>query len=311
MVVLHRLLWIYSTIRLVGLWALSNLRNGSILMQDLSQSEVRCHLCYRVSEWCRFSAQVCRTPSVATSEGPAVDDLTAEEVNRLLERRISLVPLATEKGCGWLQHVIEKDEPLDLFEAQAAVRNFLIKAPCRQFWSGKTSFDRILSGPRWDVVDSYPQIPYTFDTFDMRVFVWNWWQGWRTKISYWHVWLVLSRCVFDLIYRGSQQYPPLKDTSRWWMPWSSPGEPLNREEPRNRSSVSCASSPSLTGGCKRLSIQVEELDLRISPEKSTRIGCFCFWCVETMGFNLGPMYIIWVDIQHTDTPMWGILTPLE
>ena len=102
-------------------------------MQDLSQSEVRCHVRYRLSEWCGFSAQVCRTPSVATSEGPAVDDLNAEEVNRLLERRISLVPLATEKGCGWLQYVIEKDEPLDLFEAQAAVRNFLIKAPCRQF----------------------------------------------------------------------------------------------------------------------------------------------------------------------------------
>lgn len=100
-------------------------------MQDLSQSEVRCHLCYRLSEWCRFSAQVCRRPSVATSEGPAVDDLTAEEVNHLL--KIRLVPLATEKGCGWLQHVIEKDEPLDLFEAQAEVRNFLIKAPCRQF----------------------------------------------------------------------------------------------------------------------------------------------------------------------------------
>lgn len=72
--------------------------------------------------------QVSQEPRVGTSEGSELEQLTSDEVTNLLGRRISLVPVPTKKGCSWLKYIVEKDEPLDLFEAQAEVRNFLIKA---------------------------------------------------------------------------------------------------------------------------------------------------------------------------------------
>lgn len=67
--------------------------------------------------------------SSAAPEGSSLDELSREEVSHLLSTGISLVPVGTQKGCSWVRHIVEKDEPLDLFEAQTEVRNFLIKAP--------------------------------------------------------------------------------------------------------------------------------------------------------------------------------------
>ena len=75
-----------------------------------------------------YALQALQDPRVETAEDSDLDELSGEEISAILSRGISLVPVATKKGCSWLKHIAEKDEPLALFEAQTEVRNFLIKA---------------------------------------------------------------------------------------------------------------------------------------------------------------------------------------